>query len=53
MPARSGFFGHCQQVLARDLADEVGMVPVDVFLGVPDEFVVGIAANDLAALTVD
>src|SRR5947208_859142 len=44
---------HREEIVARDLADELGMVAVDVLLGVREQFLVGLAADDAPALTID
>src|SRR5437867_11904679 len=48
-----GLLGHREQVVARDLPDQIRMVAVDVRFRVRDQLVVGLAAHDLPALTVD
>lgn len=40
-----GFFGHPEEIFARDLADHLGVVAVDVCLGVRDQLVVVCAAD--------
>jgi hypothetical protein len=49
----SGFLRHRENVLTGELADELGVVAVDVVGDVSDEFVIVIAADDLAAFAVD
>jgi len=51
--SRLRLLGHREQVVARDLADKLGMVAIDVAHRVVDELLVGVATNDLAAFTVE
>src|SRR3954452_21798492 len=44
---------HGEQVLARDLPDELGMVAVDVVLRSREQLVVGLTTDDASAFTVD
>ena len=48
-----GFLGHPEQVLAGDLPYHLGVVAVDVRLGVRDELVVVGATDYLAAFAID
>lgn len=50
---RLRLFGHGEEILARDLPDELRVVPIHVLLGVCQQLLVGLAADDAPALAVD
>src|SRR5690348_12534482 len=53
MSRRSDLFGHRQQVVARNLARQVGVDLVDVPVGFLHQLILGVSARDITAIARD